>query len=216
MIVDNTQSDLRSKNARFLKKLVTYVQERRPYDNLILVSTLKDFKKHEMQADFIILSGSRSDIPDLNMSDERYSIGKRIVERTCQLSNDKNHMHEQSIAPVLGICFGAQLINKILGGTLKKLPDFLCKMRQVHGVDHSTSKANVQFCLNFLPNRLSPRLRGTTIMANQPFKENIVAFEHPDCPLTGTLFHPEAHSSTHYILDEFFKNGKISTSVVSN
>lgn len=198
VVVDNTQFGSTGINSKYLTKMLRYLETRQPHMTVLTVRTLDEYKRVEAMADYIVMSGSSADIPDLERDDRRQSLGSYVVRQTLR--------RDSPSPPVLGVCFGAQFLNDEMGGSLKQLPKMLCGKRIVSWSDKTS---RVQFCLNFLPDNLGSGLRSLASLQSAPHAGTVVAFEHSSCPLFGTLFHPEANEDGHALLDRFFKKGKL-------
>lgn len=88
--------------------------------------------------------------------------------------------------PVLGICFGCQLLCWLSGARLVKLERPLCESLRVRNHE----KNDVFFCMNYVVD-VPPRCPMKPVMTCDGFV-GPCAFEHKSRPWYGTLFHPEA------------------------
>jgi anthranilate/para-aminobenzoate synthase component II len=101
--------------------------------------------------------------------------------------------------PTLAICFGAQLVNQLYGGRLQRLRTPFCADARLH---HSNQPA--RFCLSYVIAEPPPaHLFMVTDTATIRGRRVPCLLQHRTKPLTACLFHPESHSATHYILNDF-------------
>ena len=96
--------------------------------------------------------------------------------------------------PTLAICFGAQLVNQLYGGSLHKLRSRFC-------ADTQLAQRNIpaHFCLSYViaePSRLFTVTDSATIQGRRV----PCLLHHRTKPLTLCLFHPESNAATHYLL----------------
>ena len=133
----------------------------------------------------VILSGRRKNDSQMNI------INSKLVKHS--LENDK---------PLLGICYGAEILALTLGGTIKKMPSSryglheieitksnpLCKGKIQGFESHSymVSKLNASF---------------TQIASSADCKFEI--FQYDDKNIFGTQFHPEMSSDGKALLEKF-------------
>lgn len=125
------------------------------------------------------------------------------------------HILRASSVPILGICFGAQLLHTLHGGRLIDQQGTSCRSRPVElsehplfdGILHKTMK----FCFSDLPVSTSlSRASGVKEIAWFRFKSvddrlrrHPCAFEFAEGRVFGCLFHPEALETSHVILRNF-------------
>ena len=124
--------------------------------------------------------------------------------------------------PVLGICFGAQLLVCLYGGNVVDQGKYICKKLPVRILPRnplfaansatdatSASIINPMFCFSDLPViRHGGRKRITPIawMKYNSEAETPVAFEFEKGQVYGCLFHPEWCEDTFFILSNLFRN----------
>jgi len=122
--------------------------------------------------------------------------------------------------PVLGICFGAQLLVCLYGGSVVDQGKYICKKLPVrilprnplfvNGTTGVTSESiiNPMFCFSDLPVIPGGRKRIIPIawMKHNSDTETPVAFEFEKGQVYGCLFHPEWCEDTFFILSNLFRN----------
>ena len=112
--------------------------------------------------------------------------------------------------PVLGICFGCQLLTMIFGGTLSNKHSFFCETTELEIASsplfQGLEDRNVQFCFSDLP--IASKDDGVKEIAwfKKNGKSHGCAFEFKKGKYYGTLFHPEFHAHSHQILVNFVQN----------
>ena len=112
--------------------------------------------------------------------------------------------------PVLGICFGCQLLTMIFGGSLSNKHKFFCETTELEvarsPLFQGLEDPNVQFCFSDLP--IASKHDGVKEIAwfKRNGKSHGCAFEFKKGKYYGTLFHPEFHAHSHIILENFVKN----------
>lgn len=114
--------------------------------------------------------------------------------------------------PVLGICFGCQLLSMICSGfTLEHQSKFLCEKTEVkiettHPLFYSENDIiECQFCFSdlIIPNK---KINNSREIAWFHYKNKKIpcAFEFSNHKY-GTLFHPEYFENTNFIINNFYK-----------
>jgi len=118
--------------------------------------------------------------------------------------------------PVLGICFGAQVMHILHGGSLQHLSQLQCGKMPVYLESHplfavNGKHENVRFCYNdqmVKPNMAVSKPIAYMDSVLDSMKGRIpCGFQYTDGERKcfGILFHPEYYASTHYIILNFLK-----------
>ncbi|WP_415283712.1 glutamine amidotransferase-related protein [Candidatus Nitrososphaera sp. FF02] len=129
---------------------------------------------------------------DLRSCERVILSGRRKNDRETNAANSRiiRHCHDSGI-PLLGICYGAEIIALTLGGSIRRMPS------HVHGqIDVSTKdspltpgKGSISvyeshgFCVARLPEEFVP-VAGSKYCQHEIFK-------HREKKIFGTQFHPE-------------------------
>jgi GMP synthase-like glutamine amidotransferase len=112
--------------------------------------------------------------------------------------------------PILGICFGSQLMTVLHGGSLKRMKKFVCGVLPTkivpdncflfHGL---TKNINMNFCFSDLP--VKPRTTTSKVLATIDLggKKTPIAFQYSD-KMFCILGHPEIQHETHIIYRNFY------------
>jgi anthranilate/para-aminobenzoate synthase component II len=112
--------------------------------------------------------------------------------------------------PVMGICFGCQLMNILNGGTLENVggDTVLCQQFPIKPTSTKTRKGitaspcKAKFCCKYMPHKVSSDFK-TIMTVDLNGKTYPCMIKHKKFPLWGCMFHPEALKRTHIFLDEF-------------
>ena len=172
-----------------LKNLkIPYIETKRVDRNLI--------KKYKSKIKGIILSGSPMMLHTEDISSYNFDI---FYMMTLDV-------------PVLGICFGSQLMTILNGGKLKPLHKFVCDVLPTtietnsflfRGVEvYNKNKINMKFCFSNLP--VKPRDNGEVLASIfLDGKKTPISFKYSD-KLFCILGHPEIEMKTHMIYMNFY------------
>ncbi len=112
--------------------------------------------------------------------------------------------------PVLGVCRGAQIINRFCGGTLSTVSSKK-HIAVRHEIDFYGNKVEVNSFHRF---GISPNKLGNNLITTGTDNEgNIEAFSHISLPWKGIIWHPErekkpAQHDVHLFQNLFLKNEK--------
>lgn len=192
LIIDNTKQQ---KVKMYLPQLIRYFEDKQIPYTLIDgdIRGLPILKKwlSTKSVSGIVLSGSPI------MPYTHLNINDYITNLHC--------LKYASHIPMLGICFGCQMMNVFYGGSLHDMEDVVCKKMRVHheGVDPFWSSMDgfAQFCCRYLPDRVGDNLEvNMKVMHKFP-----CVITHKHKPMVGVMFHPEAMKKTHKVLDFFMK-----------
>lgn len=180
---------------------------------------------HNNNIKHIILDGNVNGLNKLKklINNDAFSITGIILSGSPIMLNDSSNVEDYicnlyclkhlSHIPILGICFGCQLINLYFGGNLYDMSEVKCSQMHIetHNVNNKINKiwnlmtGNAQFCCRYLPKRV-PHKHLTIFMY---VKENNIklpcVIQHNEKNITGVMFHPEAIKKTNLVLDEFIR-----------
>jgi anthranilate/para-aminobenzoate synthase component II len=201
IIIDNTQ---KQRKKMFLPKLIDILNKSKNNYKIVPGDTsgLEDFKKIVMNKNNnvkgIIFSGSPIMLNE----------NSNVEDYVCNLYCLKNYDN----IPILGICFGCQLINVFFGGNLYDIKEVYCKQMKVFSVNNedkyqywSKINGNVKFCCRYLPNYVSTK-HLDTLMKVQVDDSKLIfpcVIKHKNKDITGVMFHPEALIKTHQVINDF-------------
>lgn len=112
--------------------------------------------------------------------------------------------------PVLGICFGCQILHMLHGGKLRDTGKYFCKSSEVELsknilFNNIESIKNLHFCFSDLLLPSSSKEIKEIAWFNYKNKKNPCAFEYKKNKIYGSLFHPESLESSYEILSNFIK-----------
>ena len=116
--------------------------------------------------------------------------------------------------PILGICFGSQLLTLINGGTLKPIDHFVCDSlpTKIETTNHflfdnvqlnDKREMNLKFCFSNLP--VKPKRKSAIVLASIMLdkKRTPIAFQYSDTVFC-ILGHPEIEEETRIIYKNFY------------
>ena len=103
--------------------------------------------------------------------------------------------------PVLGICFGCQLINEFYGGSIKRLRSLFCEDADLRS---GSLTLPVGFCINYVIDNVAPDFEVVGTSTIRGHRSTPTFIKHRSKPVLGCLFHPEIHEvSQRAVLDGF-------------
>ena len=198
---------IKENNHNFLNKLLLVNSIKKT--KFKLICKLADLHSINLQkVKGIIITGSSLSLVENNEIDETY---QKIMIPLILLN-----------VPVLGICYGYEILNLLLGGTIEKMK---------HGEDITTNifinknskifkgykKLKLEVKLHHYDqiNKISKFLN----LTSNDSKKNIMSFENEKNNIYGVQFHCEALESTHFIIDNFLdicKNNSLYSSCERN
>ena len=243
IVIDNTirsrynEDSKNNKNkeqdgTKFLNLLVRFLRSahsnrgyRRYGRHRICVDVVRTVQEYQVAlkkgANRVIMSGSSKSLKDVKENSRQTKLAKLAIENSHRV-------------PVLGICFGAQMINAYYDGTLMEMKDVMCVPRHVKWITsddsyhHNTKNRNdsstshqqqqhppsihsYQFCLKYMLEKLGDDLIGKALLCDTNEmceSKQFVAFSHKNNDLHGVLFHPEA------IMDDVLKKKVVGREVL--
>jgi anthranilate/para-aminobenzoate synthase component II len=195
IVVDNTQGQ---RVIQFLPKLLEYLNNinkeyvviKGAYEGL---ESLRDVVQKDIEG--IILSGSPMMLPEMTPQQS----SQYITSIDCITKMSKT-------VPMLGICFGCQLIHVMFGGSLENIggDKVVCQKIAIDATKGVKLPTTAKFCCKYAPK--NPPTIFKTIGTFEFNKQHYVGmFKHKRRPLWGVMFHPEALKSTHCVLDDFIE-----------
>lgn len=196
VVVDNTRNQ---KVKMYFPKLIKYLDTHTTEYVIINgdINGLHDLKKlvtkEEDAIKGIILSGGPI------MLNESSNIDDYVCNLYC--------LKHMTNIPILGICFGCQLINMVFGGSLYDMLEVKCVKMNIEGdnVEWHHLNGKAQFCCRYLPNCVPTKYLETMMYATTPINNMILpcVIKHKKKDITGVMFHPEALHRTHRVLHDF-------------
>jgi GMP synthase (glutamine-hydrolysing) len=114
-------------------------------------------------------------------------------------------------APVLGICFGYQLLNYIFGGEIKKMKntDNCNKIININNNHLLFKGKNKTITVKVYHQDQISKLSNLFEIIAIDNNNNIMAISNKKHKFYGVQFHPEALQETYFIIDNFLKKCKI-------
>lgn len=145
--------------------------------------------KKEQEITGVILSGGRMKLS--------HSLKFEKIAQNFQVLNQLPGV------PVLGICFGCQILHMLYGGRVRDLGKYTCKDMDVFSVDrgllNGCETTSLRFCFSDL----------VVGESGKPFawfdfrgKKEVCGFKFSRTRI-GIMFHPEHHKESHQILRNF-------------
>ena len=187
LVVNNAGKDV-----HFLHKILDCLRKYHyPYQ---VVRSKKDMdqltKQIQSTITGIILSGSP-------VSTESYAGHQELMDTNWYI------VKQFPSIPILGICFGCQFLNMVAGGTLQRFRQPVQKTIPVlfsgkqKGYSHE-----FQFFCHYGPKEIPSPFRALA-HATMDGQRVPCMIRHKTLPIFGTLFHPEFHAKTHWILEQY-------------
>lgn len=197
VMIDNS---MKQRVKMFLPKLIDYLDSKSDKIKYKVVkgdvdglNALKQIQE-EIEIDGVIISGS----PLMPTEDTD------VEDYVCNLYCLK-HMTN---TPILGICFGCQLIQLFFGGKLLDLGHVTCqRMKVTSAVREYQDIKEGKFCARYLPlpsNAFQKNLdvlMTVNVASLNAYVPCII--KHKKRCVIGVMFHPEALKSTHKVIDAF-------------
>lgn len=106
-------------------------------------------------------------------------------------------------APVLGICFGCQLVYHALGGRLRKLETKLNREMRVTMAKEHTMIHNARFNCNYIMEKPCPKNMDVLASFTLQGCKHPCFVKHRERPIYGILFHPESGKTTRHMISAF-------------
>lgn len=192
LIINNTTD---KKNVLYLPKLLDYFKQiGRPYKLINSIDEMKEITN----VSGIILSGSAVSYGN-----------KDFINNKETFIKDINAIYTHHNIPVLGICFGSQLLNVVWGGKLGRFERAFCKTHPITfdqdtflGKRIPSRTQDFRFCCKFYIKEIPDNFR--KIAHTKINGKNIPCiFRHKRLPIFGSLCHPEYSADTFWLLDAF-------------
>lgn len=194
LLINNNKNANKSSYIHKLRKAL--IELKIPYHE---VSNINEFDTIKSKIKGIIISGSRIKLSEKTLFNE-------FAHNIYYILNLPN-------VPILGICFGLQLLHLIHGGKLKDKKKYLCEVKDIkisnnnHELFKDISNLKMQFCFSDLTlpfnNHNNNKIKEIAWFKLNN-KEIPCAFEYND-KVFGLLFHPEVLKTSYGIIANFAK-----------
>jgi GMP synthase-like glutamine amidotransferase len=177
LIVDNTNGD----KTVYFNDLLGILK-----DYIIICSSDTLDAIDSKDVDLVILSGSSvvKDGEEFYINSQMLSLNKLVIQRFI----DK---------PIIGICYGCQLINYLFGGSLEKLHTPYCDKSLVNFKNGISIP--IQFCFRYYMDRVAPSFK---VLAETNIRGHTypIMICHKYKSIYGMIFHAEQSKETCFIL----------------
>ena len=179
LLVDNTDT---KRDAYFTPMLHAVLAK---HANVRLVRDSETLRRTMADADGIVTSGSQ------------HTLSENIPEDVLTM----NAIALRSSVPVLGVCFGMQVMALLHGGKLERLVDTCEGVHRIHVDPHSTLLGGEKMTFDTYHNHddavtVLPDGYDEIAWLQDPTHNAIVAFEHKRLLRFGVQFHPEYERRT--------------------
>ena len=138
---------------------------------------LSRFKGNSDEFDLIVLSGANNGSPSVKRNSHRYDKELEIIRNTN--------------VPVIGICFGAQLIAFEFGARLSLLPEKVKGIVHIFGINKNPFNIRYHGEKVFASHRWRITDLPEELIGLAASGDGIEIFKHRTRPLYGLQFHPE-------------------------
>jgi len=197
LIIDNS---IRINKSSYIHKLKEALNALKiPYHEVNKIN-VKELESIKSKVKGIIISGSK-----IKLSQK--TLFTSFIHDIYYLLNIPN-------IPILGLCFGSQILHLLNDGKLKNRKEYLCEIRNIKlhenhklfdGLDNSNEYINpMQFCFSDLILPINNEKIKEIAWLKINNKEVPCGFEYKK-NVFGLLFHPEVLESSWKILDNFAK-----------
>lgn len=202
VVVDNTQGQ---RVLQFFPKLLEYLDSKGK--EYIVIKGNHEGLEPLLSIDIanidgIILSGSPIMLPEVfpKFPHSKTASGLHQIITNIECINRFSNK-----VPILGICFGCQLMNIMNGGTLSNVGGdrVLCQTMNIQTQSiMKGSGLKGKFCCKYMPNKLASEFT-TKLTVDIDGKTYPCLIKHKRKKMWGCMFHAEALKSTYFVLDMF-------------
>tara|TARA_Y100000591_G_C21792363_1_gene677305 strand:- start:334 stop:951 length:618 start_codon:yes stop_codon:yes gene_type:complete len=201
IVVINNCKCTKNKDYKFnLNNLIDYLNLRKKekkIEDFCVVKTHNQFNKciKNNNVTALILTGSPTFINQDSFKD--FSINLYAIN------------HFKNKIPILGICYGSQIINILNGGTINHMDKSISGYYNVNIIENinllNLKKNQKLSCAFNFYDQLKTIPKNYKITASFTYnnKKYICGFANEKEKIYGLLFHPETNKKTHKILDNF-------------
>jgi len=203
LVVDNTAGQAKPMYLPHLLACIT-----RSGHRYRLVRSIADIQRvPASEVEGVVLSGS-----PLMVRDDIFFMTNQDLYMT-NVYAILQHYHRN--VPILGICFGCQLLTVLGGGKLHSLRRSVCRSVPVEFEAASwlrrpippadTPGTRMRFCCRYAPYQISAHFRALAHVVLEGRRLPCM-IRHRTRPMYGCLFHAEYHPETRWVIDTFLND----------